>query len=404
LVVLVSAAIAGLFAFGASAQEATPTPTATPSPGIHAFEIYPKGGILGDFFAPTIVAGGTETLTVVLANTGDTPFMARTYPTNAHTAVNGGFSISDDVEEPTGVTLWLDYPEATYDIKPGTGLEREFSVTVPSDTPPGQYLTSLVLEDAEARSVDGTENFKQIVRFPVPVFITVPGELASSFVIDGAALDTSGSPFVLSIGISNTGNVKVRPAGRVAVLDSAGVEMFNTDVEMQSVFAHDQTVLVIGLPDSMEQGSYRVRADLTDALSTASDSAVLTILVDKTGTPVPESEVRIIAISGTARPDQENVQFLEIAVSIDNPGDVIINAQITLNVTHDGAFVESYALASGISIPNGTSSYQFRYIPFSGWTGGTWSLSLRIEAISSENGVAAVLAAADLPIITVRDK
>src|SRR5438128_1488159 len=93
LTMLVSAGVASL---PVTAQESTATTVSpTPPSDIRAFEIYPKGKMLGDFFAPEIKAGKTAELVVVLANTGNVEFQGRTYATNAHTAVNGGFEVAE---------------------------------------------------------------------------------------------------------------------------------------------------------------------------------------------------------------------------------------------------------------------------------------------------------------------
>ena len=96
-------------------QSETPTaevaPGASPPVDVLAFEIYPQGQRFGDFFAPTIEAGESAELTVVLANTGTLVFEGKSHATNAFTALNGGFAVSAAGEPPAGVALWLDYPD-----------------------------------------------------------------------------------------------------------------------------------------------------------------------------------------------------------------------------------------------------------------------------------------------------
>jgi len=396
----------------ASAQDATstatatptPTPTLTPTPivDLKAFEIYPKGQILGDYFAPTIESGESADLVVVLANTGNVPFKGRTYAVDAMSAINGGFTVADSGTEPTGVTLWLDYSEEVYTIEPGTGLERTFKVTIPEGTAPGQYITALVLEDAEAVNVDDSQNFQQIIRFPVPVFITVPGPFEPAFEIGDIVLTTNEAVGEIEIQIVNAGNIRVRPAGTVTILDGSGRELYNVPVTMGSVYARDQTALRISLPAKLPEGVYTVQIDLTDPETKVGVGAEAEITAaESAGTPVASTGIQILDATGTPRPDLNGIQFLEVSVTIDNRGEPLTNGQVVLRVSRDGDPVENFPIASSLSLSGGETTVSARYIPVTGWEEGTWTFEISIEAVATGSGVAEVLARTDLDSVRV---
>jgi hypothetical protein len=380
---------------GVAAQTATPETDEEP---LIAYEIFPKGGRFGSYFEPSIDAGETKKLDVVLANTGNVVFEGRTYAVNAFTEVNGGFAVAESDVAPEGVTLWLDYPEQTYTIPPGQGIERTFTVTVPEDVTPGQYITSLILENAEARDVEGSDNFEQVVRFAVPVFITVPGPVKPEFEIGEIALTAQESFAEITVQISNTGNVRVRPEGTITIADSAGEALFNTQVTMGSVFARDATTFQVGLPP-LAPGQYQIAVDLKDPETKASASGTATVTVTAPATPVPPLPVQFIQATGTPRPDAENVQFLEIAATLDNTGEPLTNVQVVLHVTRDGEPVEDFAIASSLAVPQGQTPIQARYIPLTGWEPGTWQFTLSVEAV--EGGVAQVITTVELDDVVI---
>jgi hypothetical protein len=399
IIVIVLTLIAGA-SVGVSAQEGTPTPSPELT-GITAFEIYPKGKMLGDYFAPTIEAGDSEELVVVLANTGDVVFEGRTYATNVFTAINGGFGVADQGVEPEGVTLWLDYPETVHTIQPGTGLEVTFTISVPEGTEPGQYITALVFENAESQAIEGAENFSQIIRFPVPVFITVPGPVEPGFEVGEVNLVTEEARAMIQAEITNTGNVRIRPEGTLTVSDNAGKQFFSAPITMQSVYARDETLLQVELPGLLPAGKYHVAIELEDPETKVTAETEATITSAPTASPVAEAAVQIFGATGTPRPDLENIQFLDVSLTIANNGEALTNVRVMLRVSRDDELVEEFPIASSLALPSGETPVQARYIPMTGWESGTWQFEFSVETVDPDSQVAQVVATDSLDDIVV---
>jgi hypothetical protein len=393
----------GLSGGGAAiAQEGTnPTPAATEDPNLLSFAFYPKDKQPGQFFDPTIEAGEREELTVLIGNSGNVPFEARTYAIDAGTAPNGGFRAADYGTPPSGVTTWLDYPEETFTIEVGRGVERTFTISVPEDTEPGQYLTAIAVETAEARPVEGTEMLTQVIRQVLPVFITVPGDVEPAFEIGNITLTNEASGSALTLEIINSGNVRVRPEGTVTVADASGATIVTAPVAMDSVYARDQTTLSIGFP-AVQPGEYRVSAELQDPETgvTASVSDVA-VTAQEPATPIPPDPVGFAEVSATPLPSLDEIQFLGISLVIYNDTEPLTNARVTLRASRDGEPVEEFALASSLSLPTGTTAVEARYIPLTGWESGTWSFELVIETVDPATNVTQVLATGELPDIEV---
>jgi len=390
-----------LLGLSSSAFAADPaTPTAQPNK-VLAFAIYPADQRVGAYFSPTIKAGEHATLHVVLANTGDITFDARTYAINAATAPNGGFRAADTDAKPEGVTTWLDYPRQIVSLDPGKGVQIPLKINVPKDTAPGQYLTSLIMETANARDVQGTDVFKKVIRQAVPVFITVPGTLAPKFEITDIALTAIDGGAALTIGIKNPGNIRVQPTGNVVVKDQNGTRLLSVPVVMDSVYARDATTLTVGLP-ALPGGTYSVQVDLHDpdtgAKAKASEAA---ITVQAPASPIAQAALTISSATAAPQPSLKKIQFLQVDAKITNTGAPIANARLTLHVTRNDKVVEDYSLSSSLALPTGDTAIQSRYIPAAGWKSGTWAFTLTLETVDPATGVNVVVGSTDLggPIV-----
>ena len=126
-------------------------------------------GVAGSYFTLTAAPGTRPSLTVQLRNAGAGAVSARTFAADAYTLVNGGFGARLDGEATSGTTAWLDYAPQTLDLTAGASVQRSFVVAVPADAAPGEYLTSLVIQNAEPVTGSGGQGevgvaFRQVNR------------------------------------------------------------------------------------------------------------------------------------------------------------------------------------------------------------------------------------------------
>lgn len=390
--------IAGLFVLAllpvpSVAQVATPG--AAPEPP--SFLLEPVGQD-GSYFTLTMEPGSSKELTVALGNAGKSPVAALTYVSDAYSLVNGGFGVKTADDPPTGPTTWIDYPSETIDLAPGDRTERTFTVSVPADAAPGQYISGLSIQTADSIAVGDSNMLRQIIKKSVAVFIVVPGPEAPSLEIGEARLDQTGPASTLSVDIRNTGNVFLNPEGTVEVTTADGKPVLSSPVRMGTVYAGDETTLELSIPTTLPGGDYSVSVSLGDtehgvkgekrsmAVHVEAESATASVVA-----PVTMASASIEPISaGNA------LQAVNVNVAIDNTGAAIPSARLTMHVTRDGTFVEDYPLNSSLVVQSGTTAIQQRYIPLKGWESGTYSFSLTLEAVDPASGQVTVLATKDI--------
>jgi hypothetical protein len=397
LITMVLAAVA--LAGPAAASQADATAEATPDAATPAadtgprFVIYPQSGADGDYFTLEAEAGTTNELVVTLGNADDEPLSLRTYASNVIPIVNGGFALASEDVGLEGTTTWLDYAPETFDFESGEGVERTFTVTIPDDAEPGQYITGLALETAEPLEVEGTPLFQQIIRKTIAVFIIVPGEETPAFTLGDPDVAVDGAMPRIIVPVENTGNVLVRPEGELVVRDVDGEAVLTAPIAMGSVYAGFTVPLSVPLTTPLPEGEYTVSAELVDEQTGVSAS-----LTEGAITIVSAAELAAqVTVEGTVTlaPDPANPAFADVALTVTNPGEPIANAEVILDAALDGDPVETFPLGPAFSLPQGETAVTQRYVPPTGWEDGTWTFTVRINAVDPSTGTATTIATLD---------
>ena len=92
----------------------------------------------------TLNPGGRLKDGLVVVNQGTTPLHLAVYAADAFTAGEGRLDLVTKDAKSTGVGAWvhMDRPDVT--IPPGESVEVPFSVTLPGDAAPGEYMGGVV--------------------------------------------------------------------------------------------------------------------------------------------------------------------------------------------------------------------------------------------------------------------
>ncbi len=220
--------------------------------------------VQGPFFELTLTPGESSQLTVDLANYGAASITARTFAADVYPIINGGFGARLRGEPATGLTTWLDYPSDVLVIEPGQAIRRTFVVAVPAATGPGEYITSLIIENEDPLSSGEGVAFNQFVRSAVAVVVTVPGPAQAALQVGDARHSFLEGRSVVGVGIGNVGHLLLRPAGSLSITTETGEPVDAREVAMESVYAHTSTWLEVVLDRGLAPGRYFAIVDLAD--------------------------------------------------------------------------------------------------------------------------------------------
>ena len=233
----------------------------------------------GPFFELTMRPGDSVRLEVDLANDGDTEVSARTYAADVYTITNGGYGGRLRDAPQTGTTTWLAYPTTVLALGVGEHATRELTVTVPLDAGPGEYLSSLVLENDAPVRMHGNIGFDQVVRQAIAVVITVPGVREPRLTIGAARHDIVAGKSIVSVAVQNEGNTRLRPIVDFTLRDATGAQVSQTTFGMDTFYARTDTLVAVPLAALLLPGRYTVDLGLTDAPQAVDVAAALDLVV-----------------------------------------------------------------------------------------------------------------------------
>ena len=301
-------------------------------------------------------------------------------------AANGGFLSGNESDPAVGATAWIDYPSFDLDVGPGEERTITFTVTVPADAAPGQYISGLGVAMTEAEAIPGSV-LSQIRAYAISVGILVPGEITHSFALGEPNVER---PF-LRIPITNTGNYLVRPSGELTLKDMSGNPVLTSTVHMGSIYAGLSTTIEIGLPDQAPPGEYVLSVALTDEASGATaEIADVPVTVSE---PVDPSGV---SATVSIEPNADPIAFANASVTILNGGAEVPAANVSLTVLRDGEKVEDYPLANNVMLSTGETIVTGRYIPADAWTPGTYTFQVTVSSVNQRDGGETVLLTIDV--------
>ena len=159
-------------------------------------------------------------------------------------------------------------------------MHRSVTVAVPPNVVPGEYISSIVLENDQPIHGAGAVALDQIIRQAIAVVITVPGDRAPAITIGGATHKVVGGKSTIAVAVQNTGNVRLAPSGDLTLFDASGAEVSRATIPMDTFYAQSATLVEVPLAALLLPGRYTIRLTLDDAVQgvTATEPAIVLIV------------------------------------------------------------------------------------------------------------------------------
>ncbi|WP_327290496.1 WxL protein peptidoglycan domain-containing protein [Streptomyces sp. NBC_01198] len=172
-------------------------------------------------FSYSVNPGGQVKDTMTVANRGKAPLTLAVYASDGYTTGNGQLDLLTRDKKSVGIGAWVRAGRADVVVKPGQSADVPFTVTVPANATPGDYvggiLTSLKQPDAEQGiTVDR--------RLGIRIAVRVSGALKPSLAVENLHTHYSGTldPFAkgdatVTYTVHNTGNAVLSAEQAVSV-------------------------------------------------------------------------------------------------------------------------------------------------------------------------------------------
>ena len=297
------------------------------------------------FFSHEMTPGETLEDAAMVQNGGEVTATARIYAADGITAINGGTTFTHEGVQTHGTVEWLTLASDEITLAPGEELLIPFTISVPSDAPPGEHVAGLVVEGKPADDGGGDTGFAVTVveRTGVAVLVDVPGTRSAELEITGVGLnqqDENGAVFIVDV--RNTGNISLKGTGLMVIEDGNGTELATVPFEMDTVLAHDNTSFYVSYPIHLEDGSYQLGATLDYAAARGDEVGAVPAVIgsvdlvvengqpqDPTTVGVPDEPPEPVSIGGSS----------ETETSVNTVMIVGIIAAIVLAAAATGTFV-----------------------------------------------------------------
>ncbi|MFJ6462784.1 WxL protein peptidoglycan domain-containing protein [Streptomyces sp. NPDC091387] len=240
-------------------------------------------------FGYTVSPGGEAEDALVVANHGTDPLNLAVYAADGFTTEKGQLDLLTEGKKSRSIGSWVRAGRKNVRIAPGKSAEIPFTVKVPDNAPPGDYvggiLTSLKQsDDAEGIAVDR--------RLGIRIKLRVSGALKPALAVEDAHIDYRGTanPFgqgdaTVTYSLHNTGNALLSGTQKVTLTGPFGT----LSTEAGAIAAP---------PELLPGERWKVTVplhDVTPALRLTATVAVTPLITDAAGSTTALAPVRATA-------------------------------------------------------------------------------------------------------------
>lgn len=151
------------------------------------------------------------------------------------TPSTANFGAKDESGEPdfkfdapsADLSSWITIDKASLTLEPGETKEVPFTIAVPADAEPGGHYAGIFFASGGTASGGGQIGVQS--KLGTLVILTVEGNIREQAAISSVKVDgptsVSRPPVNLNVRITNSGNVHVKPKGKVTILNMFGGEV-----------------------------------------------------------------------------------------------------------------------------------------------------------------------------------
>lgn len=225
------------------------------------FGISPENPMIS-YFDFTINPGESVEDAITIKNFSDQKIFVRVKAVDAKTGTDGGLSY--DFENNTGHSRWVSLDEEDNIMLYPSNLKRlKFKVTVPPDTPPGEYvvgfLSSLTPTTPTPAKLEGNTSgytVNIITRVAITMVIRVPGPEKCELKMTSSEASVFSAKWRYTLILHNTGNVLFSGTQKLTVRDASTGEIVEENTTEIGHIVPETDMLSYVSFDIPDYGSY----------------------------------------------------------------------------------------------------------------------------------------------------
>jgi hypothetical protein len=174
---------------------------------------------------------------ISVTNLSDQPLTVDLYPTDAFTAVDGGFALLPRSQPPDGVGSWITLPTRQLKVPVGKRADLPFQLRVPDGAAPGDHIGGIIASATEAQTDSSGQRVDVERRIAARVYLRVAGPLTPLAEIGDVRVDYdnplvpfAGAEVAVTYRLANRGNTRLSGKARIQVTGPLGVRLANSEV------------------------------------------------------------------------------------------------------------------------------------------------------------------------------
>lgn len=234
-----------------------------------------------DFFHISLYPGAALEATAIVTNHTETAVTLLNYPVDATSTPQGAFALANQDEPRPGVGGWVQLANDHITLAANSELRVPFRISVPAETPPGDYAGGLIIQSPPVQGKTSTVEGNTAVRLDViqrqgvRIYLNVAGTAVSTLKHGGLSWEKTGDTVTFALPLDNTGNTILHPSGTLDVSSWVGA---NTQLKFDT-------------PEGMLPGStLELHASLPQAPAIQSGTAAATV-TSEAGTEHSETSI-----------------------------------------------------------------------------------------------------------------
>ena len=190
-----------------------------------------------DFFHLSLYPGAATDATAIISNHTDAAVTLLTYPVDGQSSPQGTFALASRTDPRASIGAWVRLDAAQVTVPANSDLKVPFRLSVPADTPPGDYAGGLIIQSPPVEgktsivSGDTAVRLDVVQRQGVRIYLNVAGTALKSVKLGDLSWKQAGDTVVFTLPVRNTGNTILHPTGTLALSGGIGA---NTDLNFHA--------------------------------------------------------------------------------------------------------------------------------------------------------------------------
>ena len=190
-----------------------------------------------DFFHLSLYPGAATDATAIVSNHTNTPVNLLTYPVDGQSSPQGTFAFASQTDPRIGIGAWVQLGAAQITVPANSDLEVPFRLSVPANTPPGDYAGGLIIQsppvEGETSIVGGDTAVRLDVvqRQGVRIYLKVAGTALQSLELGDLVWKQTADSVTFTLPVRNTGNTILHPSATLALSGWVGA---NTELNFDT--------------------------------------------------------------------------------------------------------------------------------------------------------------------------